>query len=74
MIKHFCDDYGTEINRENQFDEKVTSLYQLVEDQQKEVEQLKSALTSLLNDCINFNGTWLTDSILAEASKALQQE
>lgn len=38
------------------------------------IHELEYALRNLLNDCINFDGSKLTDSILADATKALLKE
>jgi len=35
------------------------------------IDELKTALNDLLNDCINFDGAKLTDCIMVQASNAL---
>ena len=39
----------------------------------RRIEDLERALSELLNDCINFDGGKLTDSILENASKVLKE-
>jgi len=52
----------------------VSEILSLVDELIQERDELKESLRDLLNDCINFDGAKLTDIIIEEASKTLENK
>lgn len=52
----------------------IEELQWRLREQEKTIKSLEEALRDLLNDCINFDGGKLTDSVMERASGVLKGE